>query len=111
MIGSLLKMVPFVGGFIGKAMDISAVAKQDKRDKQADALKAGIDERTDGYKDDAVLWVLILSVACCFHPTTAQHMEQGFKVMENVMPAFWQDLIKWGFAAALGITSFIKIKK
>lgn len=108
MVFSILKgVIPSVVGLFTKRQE----AKQDARNKAAELLKAGFDERSNGWKDELALLVIVVPFIACFIPDLNEHIKHGFETLKTETPKWYQDLFMWGVGGALGITQVLKTLK
>jgi len=109
--GLISKVAGSVVGGVKGMMANRANRKQDERNTRAKLLKAGIDERSNGWKDEAALAIVVAPFLAAFYPGLGPHIQAGFDVIRTSTPEWYQYLLSGGLASAMGLSIFSKAKK
>ena len=104
MIGSILNIAT---GFLDRRHERS----QAKHEAQVEQIRAGSNERAQGWKDELALVVLVAPFIACFIPGAQDYVTAGFETLKNSTPDWYQYLFTGGMVAALGIQGWGKFRK
>lgn len=113
---SVLDFIPGGGAFkaiiggVGGFLERRETRKQEERNHRAEMLKAGVDERANGWKDEFALIVVTAPFIAAFIPDAGPYIEKGFTVLKEATPDWYQYLLTGGLASALGLSVWKKTK-
>lgn len=105
---SILKLV---SGGATSLIDGWFKGKEAKQQRAHEQIRAGIDERANGWKDEYALLIVTLPFIAAFWPDAGPHIEAGFDVLREKTPDWYQYVLVGGLCQAMGISMFKKLKK
>ena len=118
-----------VGNLLGGVLNVAsthleskAVVKKAKAEAEAEVLKtvatheskwemAMAKSSNDSWKDEAWTILFIGVIVCCFIPGLQVHIEQGFFVLSNSTPEWFQYAVYMSIAASFGVRGLKRFTK
>ena len=96
-------IVNLLGGIVTSWLDGKKKRQEAKQEQEIESIRAGREERSNGWKDEYALLIISIPYLMAFVPALQPYIKQGFEVLATSTPEWWQYVFVGGMCAALGI--------